>query len=168
MFRDEGGNFGDDPRYRLLALLGKGSVPISEMDQNDKQIADAINTASGVTGSIRGPKFSGIGATLGQKVDETGLAERIKQAAQKSNIKVIPTAEEQEANYFKEKYKNAPSFFEKYGKQPEDAGAMSNIDKERQAFQQKLRDDYFQERNDQQLQNAKDYQFQNLRKMFQK
>jgi hypothetical protein len=137
-FRDDGGNFSNDLFARMLALK-QGSASNDELSAQEKIPQQAIDAASGVLGTI---------GNVGQ------------------GIKLIPSAGDEIAEQFAQKYKGAPSFFEKFGRKAVDGTIQSSDEAATQAYQQQLRDQAFKERNAQQLLQQKDSQFQNLRKMF--
>lgn len=108
MFRDDGGDFGDNPIAKLLAMRSQGSVPTSELDEQDQRQKDALALAQA--------------GTIGQ-IGKVG-----------QGIKLIPSAYDAEQSMYKKAAENAPSFWQKYGPKPVSGpgGEVIPIDKFKQ------------------------------------
>lgn len=104
----DGGDFSPDLFTRLKAMK-QGSMSNDDLAQSEAMPQDAINTASGVLGTVQGPGLSALKQLAGQAAEGEGLswAQRIKQAAQNSAVKQVPTAEDALA----EQYANSPKNF---------------------------------------------------------
>lgn len=144
---------------KLMATRQGRQPTQEEIAQHGNTIMDAVNTASGVLGSV-----GKVPAAMERPIPE--LAQRIKDAASRSNIKQVASAQDAEASMFKKAAEDAPSFWEKYGVQskPEGPTSKSMADRIKEKYQQDLRQQAMDERNVGQLDQAKDMQFKLLRK----
>lgn len=173
-FRDDGGNFSNDLFTRLKAMKN-GSMSTADLDTSDKIPQDAINTASGVLGTVQGPnlaalsKLAGLSQPAEQAIESAApsWADRIKQAAANSGVKVIPTAEQTANDAINAQYTNAPkNFFDKAAKVAEQKGiGLSGLEAQQMATQKAVTQDMIRNRYKQQLQNTKDPTFQKLKMM---
>jgi hypothetical protein len=165
---------------RMIAKRQGREPTQDEIDQSNKIQQQAIDMGSGVLGTVGGPaaKFSGI-MGMGEQAAKAmtpeamnvaeqtapSMADRIRTAASQSKVTNIPSAQDVEAAMYKQKYQDAPSFFDKYGKQATSTGedtGKSFADKMKEQYQQHLRDESFAERNADQLAQAKDVPFKLL------
>lgn len=158
-FRDDGGNFSNNPFTRLRAMTNGGSMSTDDLDDQDKVPQDAINTASGVMGSIEGPDLSSLAKMIGgnSQAPEQALswAQRIKQAAANGSVKVIPTAEQAADDAMKSQYADAPNIFEKYGAEGKGVGGASDAsDDAMRSYQGSSRDADMQDRINQQIKDT--------------
>lgn len=171
---NDGGNFSNDLFTRLKAMKN-GSMSTADLDASDKIPQDAINTASGVLGTVQGPNLAALSklAGLAQPAEQAAenvapsLADAIKQAAAKSSVKVIPTAEQAANDAINAQYANAPkNFFDKAAQVAEQKGVgPSGLESQQFQTQKNVTQDMIRNRNAQQLQNAKDPTFQKLKMM---
>lgn len=127
---------------RLMAhKLGREPTP-EELAEDDRRQEDAVNLASGVMGTVGGAanRFGKVKQMLGgveaAAPAEMGMAEKIKQAAMQGKTQWKDLPQDAEKTMFQNRYKDAPSFFEKYGAKPKET--PMSLDQERALFQQKL------------------------------
>lgn len=88
---NDGGNFGDDPFAKLMAMRQGGSASLNDLNESDKNNQDAITLASGVMGTVSPVKFQGVSKMLGQAAPEAeqaamSWADKIRQAASNSKV----------------------------------------------------------------------------------
>jgi hypothetical protein len=167
-FKNDGGNFSGNAFTRLRAMTNGGSMSTSDLDDMDKVPQDAIDTASGVVGSIGSPgsgilsKLAGAGEQAVADVAPS-FAQRIQQAAANGSVKVIPTAEQAANDAMKAQYANAPSFFEKYGAQGKGFGGASDAsDDAMRAYQGASRNADMESRINQQISDTTKQKFNQL------
>lgn len=134
-FRNDGGNFSNDQIIRMLAMK-QGSMNEDELARQEAIPQQAIDMASGVMGTVQGPaaKFGKIRQMLGGAEEAAaaqpmGMADKIKMAAEKSGVKWEDLPSDAEKTMFQQRYKDAPSFFEKYGPKPEEPVLSDRVKK---------------------------------------
>jgi hypothetical protein len=159
----------------------QGREPTQEEIDAHNQIAQqGIDMGAGVLGTVGGGNFKGLNNVIAPAAKAVApeavnvaeqtlpsMADRIRAAAANSKVKNISGPQDSEAQLFKEKFKDAPSFFEKYGKQSNPTGeeaqtGKSFSDQMKEKYQQHLRDEAFAQRNASQLAEAKDVPFKLL------
>lgn len=167
-FRNDGGNFSDNPFTRLLANK-MGSMSADELNKQDKVPSEAVELASGTMGSV-GPvgssKFEGLNKIIGGMKEypaEMGLADRIKEAVKASNIKTVEGPADAGLAKFKDMAQNAPKDFFERNRMPE--GASSAPEQQMREYQQNIRDQLLQKRNEDQIKQADQDKFQKLREV---
>lgn len=124
--------------------------------QQAKNVQDAFNTGAGQAMGTIGGGLASAGENAAADAT-TSWADKIKQAAQNSNVKVIPSAYDNELAGYAQKAAEQP----KFGEDP------SNIqrpapDQAMQDYQTGLRNQAMQERSANQLADRKNIQFQQL------
>lgn len=161
---DDGGQFSDDLITRLKAAKA-GSMSADDLAQSEdipnQGVQAGMNSAMG---TLSGPKMSALQSLAGGAESaapaELGMADRIKQAAANSNVKVIPSAFDNELAQYAEKAGSQPEFGQ--GNLPE-----RNVPDQNMAnYQGGLRDQAMQERNAQQLADRKNILQQKLQQMY--
>lgn len=166
-----GGNFSDDPYARLLAMK-MGSMSVDDLKKQEHVPQEAIEAgANQVIGSIKTPSFGAIKGALGVAEQaaapvaeaELGLADKIRQAAQKSEVKWDKGPVDQELMKFKEMAQSAPKNFFENRRLPEGASASSVPEQLAREHQQSLRDSLMQQRNENQIKQADLDKFEKLR-----
>jgi hypothetical protein len=157
----EGGNFGGNMFSKLKALQNGGSLSTNEMDEDDANQNDAINTSQGMMGTVQGPTGAALSQLAGNAIDESiPLAQRIQQAAANSAVKVIPTAEQVANDAIQQQYANAPkNFFENAQNKATELGVGASPAEQAAMQAQKAATQTM-------IQNRNMQQFNNLRGLF--
>lgn len=184
---NDGGNFSSDLFTRLKAMKN-GSMSIADLDASDKIPQDAINTASGVLGTVQGPNIAALSklAGLAQPAEQaaTGMAKNIAgdavdesiplwkriqnaKGTSGSSVSVVPTAEQAANDSINNQYANSPkNFFDNAAQTAEQKGvSASPLEQQQFQTQKNVTQDMIRNRYQQQLQNAKDPTFQKLKMM---
>lgn len=164
-FRNEGGNFSNDSITRLLANK-MGSMSLGDLDKQEKIPRQAIDLSSGTLGTIGSSKFEGLNKIIGSSAEypaEMGLADRIKQAVQNSNIKTIEGPADAGLAKFKQMAQDAPKDFFERNRLLESASSVP--DQQLRQYQQNIRDQLLNKRNTDQIKQADQDKFQKLREV---
>lgn len=122
---NSGGNFSDNPFAKLLAEK-QGSATNNQLNLQEKLPEESINLASGVMGTVgNAGKLGQVAKEIVPEVEQAvpSFMDKYRQAIANSKIGNTETPLDAEANMFKQKFKDAPDFFEKYGAQPETQNA---------------------------------------------
>ena len=111
---NDGGNFSPDVYARLMALKN-GSASEDELAQNEQTSQDAAQAGQNAAmGTMGGPQGSALKALAEGTVPAVGenMANDIRQAAQNSSVKVIPSAADTEAANFAQQAQGQPSYWD--------------------------------------------------------
>lgn len=164
--RNDGGDFSDDPFTRLLAMKN-GSASADDLAQGEQNTGDAqkqaMNAAMGSMSVPSGSALQALAAGGESAAADTGIsmADKIRQAANSSAVKVIPSELDNASAQFAKEAEGNPNFFEQFGAK----GVSRNVpDQQMAQYQTGLRQQAQQEQLAQQLQQRKYQAIQNALK----